>query len=168
MTQACLLPVGSIVRWSCGLVAAAALMLVTSWGMLPSHAATTDCKGEAVGVTLPDGFCATIFADNIGHARQMAFGPDGTLYVNTWSGIYYNNDTVPAGGFVVALKDKDGNGRADGTQPFGETGASGGHGGTGIAFHNGMVYAEINDRIVRYPLAQNEIAPKGSGQTVVS
>ena len=169
MTRTCLSSVGSIVRWSCGSVVAAAMVLLMSWsGVLPSQAATTDCKGGAVGITLPDGFCATIFADNIGHARQMAFGPDGTLYVNTWSGIYYNNGTVPAGGFVVALKDKDGNGRADVTERFGETVASGGHGGTGIAFHNGMVYAEINDRIVRYPLAQNEIAPKGPGQTVVS
>src|SRR3979490_2234455 len=126
MTQACLLPVGSIVRWSCGLVAAAALMLVTSWGMLPSHAATTDCKGEAVGVTLPDGFCATIFADNIGHARQMAFGPDGTLYVNTWSGIYYNNGAVPAGGFIVALKVTRGDGHPTVSQRLGESVASGG------------------------------------------
>src|SRR3979490_2157537 len=140
MTQACLLPVGSIVRWSCGLVAAAALMLVTSWGMLPSHAATTDCKGEAVGVTLPDGFCATIFADNIGHARQMAFTPDGTLYANTWSGIYYNNGPVPAGGFLVALKDKNGSGRADSIERLGETVESGGHGGTGLVFYNGMIY----------------------------
>ena len=31
-----------------------------------------DCKGDAAGITLPDGFCATVFADNIGHARQMA------------------------------------------------------------------------------------------------
>jgi glucose/arabinose dehydrogenase/mono/diheme cytochrome c family protein len=169
MMRTCLLSVGSIVRWSCGPLVAAAVALLMSWpGTLPSQAATADCKGEAAGITLPDGFCATIFADNIGHARQMAFGPDGTLYVNTWSGIYYNNGTVPAGGFVVALKDKDGNGRADVTERFGETVASGGHGGTGIAFHNGMVYAEINDRIVRYPLAQNEIAPKGTGQTVVS
>jgi glucose/arabinose dehydrogenase/cytochrome c5 len=147
----------------------AAVMLPVSWSAtLPADAATTDCKGPAAGITLPDGFCATIFADNIGHARQMAFTPDGRLYVNTWSGIYYNNDTPPPGGFIVALKDSNGDGRADVTERFGETVASGGHGGTGVAFYNGMVYAESNDRIMRYPLAADEIAPKGSGQTVVS
>jgi hypothetical protein len=32
---------------------------------------------------------------------KWRFAPDGTLYVNTWSGIYYyNNDTPPAGGFL--------------------------------------------------------------------
>ena len=147
-----------------GLIVTAAML--TSWSATPARAA--DCKGDAAGITLPDGFCATIFADNIGHARQMAFAPDGRLYVNTWSGIYYNNGPVPAGGFVVALKDTDGDGHADVIERFGETVATGGHGGTGIAFYNGMVYAEINDRIVRYPLTPNEIAPKGAGETVVS
>ena len=138
------------------------------WWSAPTQAAAASCKGDATGITLPDGFCATIFADNLGHARQMAFSPDGTLYVNTWSGVYYNNGPVPAGGFIVALKDKSGSGHADVTERFGETVASGGHGGTGIAFHNGMIYAEINDRIVRYPFSPNDIAPKGKGETIVS
>src|SRR5258708_3802279 len=98
----------------------------------------------------------------------MEVQPDGTLYVNTWSGIYYNNGPVPAGGFLVALKDTQGNGHADVIERVGEPAASGGHGGTGLAFHNGMVYAEINDRIVRYPVTPNEIAPKGKGETIVS
>src|ERR1700730_9240701 len=134
----------------------------------PRKAAAIRCVGDSAGLTLPDGFCATIFADNIGHARQMAVAPDGTLYVNTWSGIYFNNGPVPAGGFVVALKDTHGDGHADVIERFGETVASGGHGGTGLVFHNGMIYAETNDRIVRYPLAPNEIAPRGKGETVVS
>jgi glucose/arabinose dehydrogenase len=142
-------------------------MMLMSWSATtPAQAA--DCKGDAAGITLPDGFCATVFADNIGHARQMAVAPDGTLYVNTWSGIYYNNDTPPPGGFVVALKDNKGDGRADVIERFGDTVASGGQGGTGLAFYNGMIYVEFNDRIVRYPLAPNEIAPKSAGETVVS
>ena len=145
------------------------MVLLMSWSAtVPTQAAATDCKGDAAGITLPNGFCATIFADNIGHARQMAVTPDGTLYVNTWSGIYYNNDTVPAGGFIVTLKDKNGGGHADVIERFGETVASGGHGGTGIAFYNGMIYAETNDRIVRYPLGQDGIVPKGRAETIVS
>jgi glucose/arabinose dehydrogenase/mono/diheme cytochrome c family protein len=163
-----LLPISSIVRWSGrrSFVIAAVMM---SWSaIMPAQAAATSCKGDAAGITLPDGFCATIFADNIGHARQMAVTPDGTLYVNTWSGAYFNNGPVPAGGFVVALKDTHGNGHADVIERFGETVASGGHGGTGLVFHNGMIYVETNDRIVRYPIAPNKIAPQGKGETVVS
>jgi hypothetical protein len=54
------------------------------------------CVGDNGGVTLSPDFCATVFADNLGHARQMAFDPNGVLYVNTWSGRYYKNDRPAA------------------------------------------------------------------------
>src|SRR5262249_18844993 len=65
------------------------------------------------GITLPPGFCATVFADNIGHARQLVVAPNGVVYANTWSGRYYGNDTPPPGGMLVALQDTKGNGHAD-------------------------------------------------------
>ena len=158
-----------VVRWFGWRSLLVAVVLLMSWSAaMPTQAADTSCKSDAAAITLPNGFCATIFADNIGHARQMAVTPDGTLYVNTWSGAYFNNGPVPAGGFVVALKDTHGNGHADVIERFGETVASGGHGGTGLVFHNGMIYVETNDRIVRYPIARDEIAPKGGGETIVS
>jgi hypothetical protein len=64
-------------------------------------AQTNGCSGDNGGITLSPEFCATIFADNLGHARQMAFGPNGVLYLNTWSGGYYQNDKPPDGGFLV-------------------------------------------------------------------
>src|ERR1700732_859236 len=109
------------------------------------------------GLKLPPGFCATVFADNIGHARHMVVAPSGVVYVNTWSGRYYGNDKPPAGGFLVALQDKTGVGKADATERFGETVQSGGAGGTGIGMYMGSLYAEINDRIVRYPLPEGSI-----------
>ena len=126
------------------------------------------CPSDNGGLSLPKGFCATIFADNIGHARQMAVAPDGTVYVNTWSGVYYKNNDLPSGGFVVALKDTKGAGVADVVKRFGETQAEGGKGGTGVYLYKNYVYAEINDRIVRYPLKDGEIAPEGKGETVLS
>jgi glucose/arabinose dehydrogenase/mono/diheme cytochrome c family protein len=126
------------------------------------------CPADGGGITLPRGFCATVFADNIGHPRQIVVAPDGVVYVNTWSGVYYKNDKAPAGGFLVALKDAKGAGQADAIVRFGETAAPGGHGGTGIALYKGAIYAEINDRIVRYALAEGEMAPKGAPETIVS
>ncbi|GJE39565.1 hypothetical protein KHHGKMAE_3649 [Methylobacterium persicinum] len=138
----------------------------------PVAAAETACKGDQGGLSLPPGFCASVFADGIGHARQMVAAPDGTLYVNTWSGRYYKNDTPPPGGFLVALKDTNGDGKADVVERFGETQAEGGAGGTGIGLYDGAVYAEINDRIMRYPLKAGEVVPKeagkGQGEVVVS
>ena len=95
-----------------------------------SHA----CPNDDTGLKLPAGFCATVFADHIGHARHMVAAPSGVLYVNTWSGRYYGNATPHAGGFLVALRDQHGVGRADVIERFGETVQSGGHGGTGSAW----------------------------------
>lgn len=122
----------------------------------------------ASGLTLPAGFCATIFADNIGHARHLVVSPGNVVYVNTWSGSYYPaNDVLPEGGFVVALNDEQGTGKANVIQRFGETIHSGGAGGTGIALQNDSLYVEIDDRIVRYSLA-GQMLPQGAPETIVS
>src|SRR5271168_4228259 len=126
------------------------------------------CPDNDTGLTLPTGFCATIFADGIGHARHLVVAPDGVVYVNTWSGRYYGNDTPHAGGFLVALKDNSGAGKADVIQRFGETVQSGGAGGTGIGLYKGALFAEINDKIVRYALHAGSIVPQGPAVPVVT
>jgi glucose/arabinose dehydrogenase/mono/diheme cytochrome c family protein len=126
------------------------------------------CRGDNGGITLAPGFCASIFADKIGHARHLVVAPNGVVYVNTWSGRYYKNDTPPAGGFLVALQDTQGRGHADLIKRFGDSQAQGSAGGTGIAFYNDSVYAEVNDRIVRYPLAQGQIVPTSKPTVIVS
>jgi glucose/arabinose dehydrogenase len=129
---------------------------------------TESCVGDDGGITLPPGFCATVFADNIGHVRQLVVAPNGVVYVNTWSGRYYGNDTPPTGGFLVALQDTHGNGQADVNVRFGETREQGSAGGTGIALYNGGLFAEVNDRIVRFALPAGAIAPSGAPETIVS
>ena len=136
-------------------------------GARPPHPPAPGCKDDS-GLKLPAGFCATIFADGIGHARHMAVSPGGVVYVNTWSGRYYGNAAPPAGGFLVALQDKTGAGKADVVERFGETVQTGGAGGTGIALYKDAIYAEINDKIVRYPLAAGSIVPKAAADTILS
>jgi glucose/arabinose dehydrogenase len=55
------------------------------------------CADDNGGITLPAGFCASVFADNVGHARHLVVAPNGVVYVNTWSRRYYGNDTPPPG-----------------------------------------------------------------------
>jgi glucose/arabinose dehydrogenase/mono/diheme cytochrome c family protein len=126
------------------------------------------CAADNGGITLPPGFCATVFADNLGHARQMAFGPNGVLYLNIWSGRYYKNDKPPAGGFLVALKDSKGDGRADVIERFGDGVAQGSTGGTGLRIYNDGLYAEQNDKIIRYPLPANGVVPNEPPQVILS
>ena len=98
------------------------------------------CPNDDTGLQLPDGFCATVFADTVGHVRHMVVAPSGILYANTWSGRYYGNDTPHAGGFLLALQDTSGSGKADVIERFGETVQSGGAVGTGIGLYKGWVY----------------------------
>jgi len=124
---------------------------------------------DDTGLILPPGFCATVFADNIGHARHLVVAPNGVVYVNTWSGAYYAPGEVPhEGGFLVALQDKTGAGKADVVERFGETAKTGATGGTGIGLYNGSIYAELNDRIVKYDLLSDALVPQGPAITVVS
>jgi glucose/arabinose dehydrogenase/mono/diheme cytochrome c family protein len=159
------------------LLAAAAAALLTLAGTATAQAQNgmgasekggpPACANDA-GLKLPTGFCATVFADDLGHVRHMVAAPNGVLYVNTWSGRYYANSPPPSGGFLIALEDTKGAGKANIIRRFGSTPAKGGHGGTGIALYGGYLYAELNDRIVRYKMSPGSIVPTGRAQTVVS
>ncbi|WP_085933586.1 PQQ-dependent sugar dehydrogenase [Enhydrobacter aerosaccus] len=153
--------------------------LVTAAGLLsiqavaqsaggPGSPRTSSCPGDNSGLSLSPGFCATIFADNLGHVRHMAVAPDGTLYANTWSGRYYAASPAPPGGFLRALRDTKGSGRADVVQRFGTAHEAGASGGTGIALYNGGLYVEEGDRILRYALPAGQMVPTGSPTVVVS
>jgi glucose/arabinose dehydrogenase len=152
-------------------VAGFALLSSTAFAQSKSNFAKQSnpaCPNDDTALKLPPGFCATVFADGIGHARHVVVSPSGLVYVNTWSGRYYGNDVPHAGGFLVVLQDKNGIGKADVIERFGETVQSGGAGGTGIGLYRGWLYAEINDRIVRYALPAGSAAPRGAPETILS
>ena len=125
------------------------------------------CESDA-GITVPTGFCASVFADNLGHARHLAVAPNGDVYVNTWSSMYTMMKNAP-GGYIVALRDADHDGRAEMVERFGtihQDGKPGG--GTGIAVHDGALYAEVDNKIVSYALGADSPAPKSQPQTIVT
>lgn len=126
------------------------------------------CAADNGGLTLSPGFCATVFADDLGHARHLTVAANGVVYVNTWSGAYYTNKKLPAGGFLIALRDTTGAGRADDIRRFGDGVAEGSAGGTGIALYKGALYAEQNDRIIRYVLPAGSPLPTQRPEVVVS
>jgi len=151
------------------------IVLAASWAIAPTAPAQSASKASGkqacqddAGLKLPAGFCATVFADNIGHARHLVVAPNRVVYVNTWSGVYYGDQPTHAGGFLVALQDKTGSGKADVNERFGESVQTGGAGGTGIGLYKGSLYAEINDRIVRYAMSSGSIVPGNSPATIVS
>ncbi|HEY7860647.1 MAG TPA: hypothetical protein VIB98_04345, partial [Gemmatimonadaceae bacterium] len=84
-------------------------------------AAPASCAANQSGLVLPDGFCATIFADSLGHVRHLAVAPNGDVYANTWSGEYYPEGHTPGGPFLVALRDTNRDGRAEVIARFGDS-----------------------------------------------
>src|SRR5436309_9644016 len=82
------------------------------------------CDPDNGGITLPQGFCAAVVADNLGPARHLIVGPNGDLFVSV------NNGRGTRGG-IVALRDTDGDGKMDKREKFGD------NGGTGIALRKG-------------------------------
>lgn len=86
---------------------------------------TVNLDLQTVGVTnlpgytlnVPDGFSASLFADNVQHARFMAINENDVLHVASFStrhsGYWSRSDWKD--GVVYALPDADNNGRADRT-----------------------------------------------------
>ncbi len=129
------------------------------------------CPGDNGGIKLPSGFCATVFADNIGHARHIAVNSNGDVYVNTWSGGYYTTP-APPGGFIVALRDTNNDGKADIVKRFGPDAKAGNGGGTGIGIYSGSLYVEESGttaaKIVRYGISADSMAPTSpTSETIV-
>src|SRR5690242_10555345 len=118
------------------------LLLASFAALLVLGARTADAAQPAcdkdTGISLPAGFCATVFADGLGTARHMVAAPDGTLYVAL--------QAENRGGTIVALRDGKGSGHADQVRYFGK------QGGSGIALHAGYLYVATPTSVLRYKL----------------
>ena len=89
-------------------------------------------------IKLPAGFRISYFARNVPGARELAVGPDGTVYVGT------NSEGTK--GKVYALPDQNRDGKADAVILI----AQGLNSPNGVAVRQGSLYvAEIN-RIIRF------------------
>lgn len=145
-------------------------LLAVSFGLpLDGRAASSSaCDPDNGGLTLPAGFCASVFADNLGRARQLVVAPNGDVYVNTWSSRYTENKNAP-GGYLVALRDTNADGKADQIERFGPVHQDGKPGGgTGIAVHAGALYVEDIGKIVRYRLEGGALVPAASPDVILT
>ena len=105
-------------------------------------------------ITVPDGFCAIRFHNGVGSARDLVVAANGDVFVAM------RNRAGSRGG-VVALRDSDGDGRADRTEAWGEGGAS------GIALHEGSLYLATDNAVLRYSISPGSLTPSGSPETIV-
>ena len=106
-------------------------------------------------IELPEGFCATLFADDVGPARHLAVSKSGIVYAALW------REGQRVGG-ILALRDTNGDGVADERFPFGA------EGGSGIAIRDSLLFHATWSTIYRYTLQGSEPAPKGEPIQVVT
>ncbi len=143
---------------------ASAMLVLLSASAGPADAGSRDdtpaCDPDDAGLQLPDGFCATRFAEGVTGARQLAVAPNGDVFV-----------AGEDGNGVWALRDTDGDGHADKKRKFVD-----GFGASHVALYDGYLYVDHqpenretgHTRIERYPLAPGELAPGGQLQTIVA
>src|SRR3954469_20636533 len=97
-------------------VAAASIGVVAL--MLPVNGQSKiACDADNGGITLPQGFCALVVANDVGTARHMAVAPNGDLFVATQS--RGGRAQPQTGGGVVALRDADGDGKFETREQIG-------------------------------------------------
>lgn len=134
-------------RAAVGAIATLALAVIVAAAPTPRSRAVP-CDQDNAGLTLPPGFCATIFADNLEGPRHMMVASNGDLLVNVLpprAGAEGNS----AGGTrsLLLLRDVNGDGKADTVIRLGAGG------GTGIWLANGSLYATSGRAILRYRYA---------------
>jgi glucose/arabinose dehydrogenase len=154
-------------------ILAAVTALVACGGQRDAQRSSTDSSTAAptssdVQLKLPEGFTATVFAENLGGARHLVAALNNNIYVNTWRSPYDSTRRTPPGGYVVALRDTGGDGKADLIQRFGPTSESGSKGGTGIALRDGTLYVETDSSVLRYILPPDSLLPIQKPEVIVT
>jgi len=142
------------------------VLLVLAAACAPSAAPAPSfpCADDNGGISLPDGFCATVFADDLGRARHLTVAANGDVYVTRQASRRRDEAgeiVVDSPGGVIALRDTDGDGVADTREEVNELA------GTGIGMHGGHLYYASTTEIWRVARAPGELVPAAEPELVV-
>ncbi|MEM6376933.1 MAG: PQQ-dependent sugar dehydrogenase [Bacteroidota bacterium] len=131
-----------------------------SWSCQPT---TTETESDSpaspaievdASIKLPDGFKAAVVADSVGRARHLAVRDNGDIYVQ----LFRTKDNPG----LVALRDTDGDVRADVVEKFGS------HEGTGCRIYKDYLYASSDTEIYRYKLQEDGLLPDEDSKTLIA
>jgi glucose/arabinose dehydrogenase len=101
-------------------------------------------------ISVPPGFQVALFHEGVGPARHIAVRGNGDVYVSTREEPKKGTRST---GSIIALRDRDGDGKADMVERFGDVK------GTGIRFHAGKLYASDPGSVHRFSFVGNELVP---------
>src|SRR3954471_1088607 len=127
---------------------------------VPAFGAQPTPDPDDGGIFLAPGFRAFVFADNlvvnkrVGNSREalrgLAVAPNGDVYAKGKFGL------------IWALRDTNGDGRADEIKEFGP-----GDGGTHIQFHDGYLYHSSRTTVYRYKYIPGELVPSSPVEVII-
>ena len=110
------------------------------------------------GLILPQGFGALVVADSVGPARHLAVNTNGDIYIKL------RIDTGDKGN--MALRDIDGDGKADIFKRFGDY-PNDGRFATEMKIHNEYLYYSSELVVYRQKLDPNNLIPKGKPEVIM-
>ncbi len=111
------------------------------------------CDADNGGLTVPAGFCASLFAE-VAAPRHLAVAPNGDVFVAT-------QGRGEGNGGVIAMRDRNGDGKADTTVRFGAAP------GTGIAIAADAIYFAPHNEVIRYRWKPGSLVPEDAGTVIV-
>ncbi|WP_108945448.1 PQQ-dependent sugar dehydrogenase [Shewanella halifaxensis] len=127
---------------------------IAAWISLLCAQLIFSCNAQAADpmmITVSKGFGLTLYASNLGDAKQLAVGDKGTLFVGSFRE-----------GTITALVDADNDGRVDKRYVI----AKGLEYPEAIAFHDGALYVAEDERILRFIQIESRLKRPGRPKEV--
>jgi len=148
---------------ACRGAGASLLLLACGSSRAAPSAQHPECDRGNGGITLPPGFCAAVFADEVGVARHMVVGADGIVYLALESGNHTSGGTSrrrePGG--IAILRDTTGDRRADLVRLIPTAG------GTAVALRGEWLYYSTMTTVERMRLSPERVGMSGPVEILV-
>lgn len=111
------------------------------------------------GLVLPEGFEAVVVVDSIGSARHLAVNDNGDIYIKM--------RRAHEDGENMALRDTNGDGKADIMQRFGVYNPREYY-STGMRIYNDYLYFSTSDKVMRQKLTAGKLVPEGEAEVILT
>jgi glucose/arabinose dehydrogenase len=116
--------------------------------------ATKATDTATTGLTLPQGFSASVVADSLGPLRHLALNKNGDIYAKLGA--------LKDGKGILFLSDTDHDGKMDKTMAFAN------YPGTGIHVQGNTLYSSSNSSVYKYQLnGQGQVIDTGKAEIIV-
>ena len=132
-------------------LAASCVLLTLACKSAPAVDRSGPCDSDNAGLQLKQGYCARVFADNVGQARHIVVAKNGDVWVAM----------LGRDGGILALRDRNGDGRADtSVVAFHQS-------GSGIAIHGDTLWFSTQAEVYRFRIDPRQFGRLYDRKTIV-